>query len=145
MNSKKHQIFAKAKNIKYLPNLGTKRAFQNAFSWLAENKILPDFFTNRYVVYQPLLSLTFSSCSQVSAHYHDVIMDAIASQIPSLTIAYSTVYSDADERQHQSSTSLAFVRGIHRWLVNAPHKWPATWKMFPFDDVIMTHLKMRLL
>ena len=30
-----------------------------------------------------------------------------------------------------------FVSGIHRWLVNSPHKGPVTWKMFPFDDVIM--------
>ena len=70
-------------------------------------------------------------------HYGDVIMDAIASQITSLTIVYSTVYSDADQRKHQSSPSLAFVRGIHRGPVNSPHKWPVTRKMFPFDDVIM--------
>ena len=55
----------------------------------------------------------------------------------SLTIVYSTVYSDADLSIHQSSASLAFVRGIHRWPVNSPHKWPVTRKMFPFDDVIM--------
>ena len=61
----------------------------------------------------------------------------IASQITSLTIVYSTVYSDADQRKHQSSASLAFVRGIHRWPVNSPQKWPVTRKMFPFDDVIM--------
>ena len=47
-------------------------------------------------------------------HYYDVIMGAIASQITSLTIIYSAVYSDADQSKHQSSTSLAFVRGIHR-------------------------------
>ena len=64
-------------------------------------------------------------------------MDAIASQITSLTIVYSTVYSDADQRKHQSSASLAFVRGIHRWPVNSPHKGPVTRKMFPFDHVIM--------
>ena len=33
--------------------------------------------------------------------------------------------------------SLAFVRGIHRWPVNSPHKRPVTRKMFPFDDVIV--------
>ena len=49
----------------------------------------------------------------------------------------SPVYSDADQRKHQSSASLVFVRGIHRWPVNSPHKWPVTRKMFPFDDVIM--------
>ena len=70
-------------------------------------------------------------------HYGDIIMDAIASQITSLTIVYSIVYSDADQRKHQSSASLAFVRGIHRGPVNSPHKWPVTRKMFPFDDVIM--------
>ena len=64
-------------------------------------------------------------------------MGAIASQITSLTIVYSTVYSDAEQRKHQSSASLAFVWGIHRWPVNSPHKWPVTRKMFPFDDVIM--------
>ena len=72
-----------------------------------------------------------------SSHYDDVIMDEIASQITSLTIVYSAVYLDADQRKHQSSASLAFVRGIHRGPVNSPHKWPITRKMFPFDDVIM--------
>ena len=64
-------------------------------------------------------------------------MGRIASQITSLTIVYSTVYTNADQRKHQSSASLAFVRGIHRGPVNSPHKWPVTRKMFPFDDVIM--------
>ena len=40
-------------------------------------------------------------------------------------------------KKHQSSASLYFVRGIHRWPVNSPHKRPVTRKMFPFDDVIM--------
>ena len=39
--------------------------------------------------------------------------------------------------RHQSSASLAFVGGIHRWPVNFSHKGPATRKMFPLDDVIM--------
>ena len=71
------------------------------------------------------------------SHYSDVIMSAIASQITSLTIVYSTVYLSADQTKHQSSASLAFVWGIHRWWVNSPHKGPVTRKMFPFDDVIM--------
>ena len=75
--------------------------------------------------------------SNTKLHYNDVIMGAIASQITSLTIVYSIVYSDADQRKHQSSASLAFVRGIHRGPVNSPHKWSVTRKMFPFDDVIM--------
>ena len=64
-------------------------------------------------------------------------MGAIAYQITSLTIVYSTVYSGADQRKHQSFASLAFVWGIHRGPVNSPHKWLVTRKMFPFDDVIM--------
>ena len=64
-------------------------------------------------------------------------MGTIASQITSLIIVYSTVYSGADQRKHQSSVSLAFAWGIHRKPVNSPHKWPVTRKMFPFDDVIM--------
>ena len=48
-------------------------------------------------------------------HYNDVIMGAMASPITSLTIVYSTVYSGADQRKHQRSSSLALVRGIHRW------------------------------
>ena len=64
-------------------------------------------------------------------------MSAMASQIISLMIVNSTVYSGADKGEHQSSASLAFVWGIHRWPVNSPHKWPVTWKMFPFEDVIM--------
>ena len=71
------------------------------------------------------------------SHYGDVVMGAIATQITSLTVVYSTVYSDADQGKHQSSASLAFVWGIHRGPVNSPHKWPVTRKMFPFDDVIM--------
>ena len=46
-------------------------------------------------------------------------------------------YSGTDERKHQRSASLAFVRGIQRWPVNSPHKGPITRKMFPLDDVIM--------
>ena len=66
-------------------------------------------------------------------------MGAIASQITSLTIVYSIVYSDADQRKHQSSASLAFVRWIHRGPVKSPHKWSVTRKMFPLHDVIMFH------
>ena len=45
--------------------------------------------------------------------YNDVIISSMASQITCVWIVYSTVCSDADQRKHQSSASLAFVRGIH--------------------------------
>ena len=81
------------------------------------------------------------SCWHISKFYHhhndDVIMTMLESQITSLTVVYSIVYSGVHQRKHQSSASLAFVREIHRGPVNFPHKWPVTRKMFPFDDVIM--------
>ena len=57
-------------------------------------------------------------------------MGIIASQITNLTIVYSIVYSDTNQRKHQSSASLAFVRGIHRGPQNSPHKWPVRRKCF---------------
>ena len=59
-------------------------------------------------------------------------MSAMASQITRLPIVYSTVYLGADQRKYQSSASLAFVRGIHRWPVNSLYKWPVTRKMFQY-------------
>ena len=92
---------------------------------------------------QPVSSLTHPCVSDpwwwwfMLRHYDDVIMGAMASQITSLTIVYSTVIPTQMKRKHQSSASLAFVWGIHRGPVNPPHKWPVTRKMSPFDDVIM--------
>ena len=58
-------------------------------------------------------------------------MGAMASQITSLIIVYSAVYSGLYQRKHQTP---------RHWPLcgNSPHKWPVTRKMFPFDDVIMT-------
>ena len=68
-----------------------------------------------------------------------VIMSVMASQIICVSIVYPTVCSSADQRKHQSSVSLAFVRGIDQWLMNSQHKGLVTWKMFwLFDDVIMS-------
>ena len=65
-------------------------------------------------------------------------MGDMESQITSLTIVYLTVDSGADQSKRQSSASLAFVWGIHRWPVNSPHKRPLTQRMSPFDDVIIS-------
>ena len=80
------------------------------------------------------------SAGILAHHYNDAIMGVMTSQITSLANVYSAVYSSADQRKHQSSLSLAFVRAIHRWSVNSPHKWPVTWNAFPFDDVIMCNM-----
>ena len=64
--------------------------------------------------------------TEICFHYSDVIIVAMASQITSLTIVYSTVYSGADTKNIKAS--LAFVLAIHRWPVNSPHKWPVARK-----------------
>ena len=72
-------------------------------------------------------------------------MAVMASQITSVLIVYTTVCTGTDQRKHQTPALLAFVRGIHRWPVNSPHKGPVMWKMFPFDDIIIlnNHLYRR--
>ena len=65
-------------------------------------------------------------------YYSDVIMGAMASQITGVSIVCLTVCSGADQRKHQSSASLAFVR------VYFPHKGPVTRKMFPLNSIRIT-------
>ena len=72
-------------------------------------------------------------------------MDTIASQITSLAIVYSIVYSSAVQRKHQSSASLAFVWGIHRSPVNSPHKGPVTRKMHLMTSSCKTKIQMCLI
>ena len=93
-------------------------------------------FINKNIIYSS--SLRTEELSAYN-HYNDVMMSAMASQITSLTIVYSTVYSGADERKHQSSASLAFGRGIPCTIGPVPRK------MFPFDDVIMNLYEIYLL
>ena len=45
-------------------------------------------------------------------------------------------------KKHQSSASLAFVWGIHRWPVNFSHQGPVTRKMYPLHDVIIYGTKI---
>ena len=64
-------------------------------------------------------------------------MTVMASQITSLRFVYLTFYSGADQRKHQSSVSLTFVWGIHRWPVNSPHKRPVSW--YTSVSTVYTH------
>ena len=126
----------------------------------SDNDLSPDecyaiIWTNTGTLYTGPLGIHFREiCNEIttylkiiglkmqSIHYSDVIMTTIASQITSLTVVYSTVYSDADQRKHQSSTSLAFVWGIHRdrWIPRTKdqlrgkcaHLMMSSWKMCPF-------------
>ena len=78
-------------------------------------------------------------------HYIDVIMTMMASQITSLTVVYSIVYSGADQRKHQSSASLAFVRGIHRdrWIPRTNGQWRG--KCFHLmTSSWLSHMKLQL-
>ena len=76
-------------------------------------------------------------------HYSDIIMSTTASQITGVSSVYSIVCSGADQRKHQSSRSLAFVRRIHQWPVDSPHKGPVKRKIFPFDDAFMKFQRMQ--
>ena len=102
--------------------------FSNVFSWMIGLLSLSMFCWTLFLAWFIHL---------IKKHYSDAIMSTIASQITGVSIIYSTICWGADKKNHQSSASLAFVRGIHRWSVNSPHKGPGTRKMFSFDDVII--------
>ena len=77
-------------------------------------------------------------------HCNEVLMSAMVSPITGASIVCSTVCSGADQRKCQNSASLAFVRGIHQWPVDSPHKEPVTRKIFQCDDAIIEFLAMNL-
>ena len=85
-----------------------------------------------------------TSYSNLGIHCSDVIMRAIASQITGVSIVCTSVGSGGDQRKHQSSASLAFVREIQPRSVNTPHKRPVSRKMSPFDDVIMWNISCEI-
>ena len=84
---------------------------------------------------QTLMTIKRLVC--VKEHYNDVIMSAVSSQITGVSIVCPTVCLGADQRKYQSSASLVFVRGFHRWQMDSLHKGTITRKVFPFDEVIM--------
>ena len=99
------------------------------------------FQHNKFVNFKHISNILSNSCSSLipwkacdfeflekveqHTHYSDVIVGTIASQITSLTIVYSTVYSDTDQRKYQSSASLAFVREFtgDRWIPRTNGLW----------------------
>ena len=93
---------------------------------------------SKYIIISTKTDSCFhQNCHSNTAHYSGVLMNAMASQITGVSIVSSAARSGVDKRKLQSSASLAFVRGIHRWPVDFPHKGPVTRKMFPFDNIIM--------
>ena len=113
-------------------------------AWISlceENALMISGSPHKWPAMQKVSHSMMSSCLKMPKqkalqwHHNDNIM--ITSQITGILIVCSTICSGEDQNIHQSSASLTFVRGIHRWPVDSPHKGPVMWKMFPFDDVIM--------
>ena len=100
-------------------------------SFLVEDK---DTFKTAYIhgQYHCCWSLSDERSQGISDHDNGIIPVHFG-----VSIICSTVYSGADQRKHQSSASLAYVRGIHRWPVDPPHKGPVTRNIVLFHDVIM--------
>ena len=138
-------------------DLSSKRLYQNATFWrnkmvwytiiqIATKDILPKNDTVcimlfrswwksiRYHVLDTLIILIEFWKKIMTWHYTDVIMGAMASQITSLTIVYSTVFQTEIKENITASRHWPLCGEFTGWI---PHKWPVTRKMFPFDDVIM--------
>ena len=133
--------FAMICDVQYLHGMPTLLVFLKTFPYdmevsLTFPKLNWKWFQSRVELFKGWggMKLNFQ-CYRF--HYCDVIMRAMAFQTTDVSIVYSIVWSGVDQRKHQSSASLAFVRRIHWWPVKSPHKGSVTCKMFPFDDVIM--------
>ena len=73
----------------------------------------------KYMYVESIVNSTsdfYSTFDIAISHNSEVIISTLASQITGVSIVYSTVCSGADQRKHQSSASLVFVRGIHWWI-----------------------------
>ena len=93
----------------------------DVFLDMGVDKSICQWFETAWCLYDTL-QWRHNGCDMVSNHQpHDCLLNREFRRI----------------KAHQSSASLAFVRGIHRGPMNSPHKWPVTRKMFPFDDDIM--------
>ena len=118
------------------------------------NQIIVHFGSNLYVskfeaqswnVLRFLLPLLRSylhkkySMLHTSLHYNDVIMSAMASQITSLAIVYPTIYTGADKKKTSKLRVTGLSAGNSPVTGKFPAQWPATLKIFPFDDVIMCY------
>ena len=81
--------------------------------------------------------LMSTCCWLVQCYDSDVIMNAMVSHITSVSMVCSTVCSGTDQRKHQSSASLAFMRGIHWWPVDSPHKGPVNQSINQSNPVLL--------
>ena len=95
-----------------------------------EEKISKSYWSSSKVVC--FGQTTGSNLEHWHVQYSDVIMSEMASQITGISIVCLTLCSAADQRKHQSSASLAFVRGIHWWPLDSPYKQSVMQKIFSF-------------
>ena len=146
-SSHKSSLCVFASGERYIVAIGQTSAHSRSPEGNQSHKTKPSIVLN-WVIVQiiklnelPYCYVLF--CDNKVYHYGDVMMGAMASQITSITIVYATIYSGADQWNHQSSASLAFMRGNHWCPVSSLHKGPVTRKTFPFDDIIVTLHRQR--
>ena len=73
----------------------------------------------------------------MTVHYDDIIMGAMASQIPASWLFIQLLFQTQIEENIKTPRHWPLCGGIHRGPVNFPHKWAVTRRMFPFRNVIM--------
>ena len=96
---------------------GNTRVWLATWQWITLGQIICKWASQHQVLLKILWHYmrSYEIWVKQMLRYGDVIMSTIASQLTNVPIVYSTVCLNADQRKHQSSTLLAFVRGIHRW------------------------------
>ena len=105
-----------------------------------------DYISNNGTIEQSGCIIILLICFHLHSSHSDAVTSKRARyQITGVSIVCSIVCSGANRTKHQSSATMAFLRGIHRWPLKPPHKGPVTRKMFPFDDVIMLQLCLSVL
>ena len=123
--SRKH-AFCSLYKIEIIPTV------QNTTDWNTNVQRTHHWHWNRYRT-----EITRGSYFQNVTHYSDVMTDAMASQITSLPIVNSTVYSGADKGKTSKLRVTGLLRGIHRWPVSSPHKCPVTRKMLRHHEMYL--------
>ena len=84
-------------------------------TWTSKDKVLTHY--SRHNTVSPPERLHYQ-IFLFTLRWHHNERDGISNHQPN-DFFYRKTYSGADQRKHQSSASLAFVRGIHRWPVNS--------------------------
>ena len=94
------------------------------YKWI--NKFRRNRLTNKQNI---TMASQWAERHGVSSHQH---IDCLLNRLLNIT-----------SKKNQSSASLPFVRGIHRWHVDPHYKGPVMGTMFPFDDVTFISLFSR--